>query len=147
MKTKIFKLTTLTVLLLVLAGELSCRKEKATIIGRWKLKKVEIPFTGEFNDYSQYNIVYEFKTNNVLTITGEVNHIDNYRGHSLGEYFYSFIVDDEDELYTHLGSLTTTNSSIIKIDGWYYFYSIFSKELKLDQSPIDGFIYHLIKTK
>ena len=32
-----------------------------SIIGKWKLVKVTIPFVGEINDYSKYNIVYEFR--------------------------------------------------------------------------------------
>jgi hypothetical protein len=39
-------------------------------------------------DYSQYDIIYEFKGNNVLLVSGEMDSIDAYKGHTKGEHSY-----------------------------------------------------------
>ena len=41
-------------------------------------------------DYSQHNIVYEFKTNNILTVSGVgvIDKIKDYRGHEIGNHSY-----------------------------------------------------------
>ncbi len=89
----------------------------ASVVGQWKLTKVEIPFVGEKNDYSQHNVVYEFKANGTLTITKEGSTIENYRGHSIGEHAYSFAID-EDLLYHTLGVSSPATTPVIRIDEW-----------------------------
>jgi len=37
-------------------------------------------------DYSQFNIVYEFMENNILTVLGKVGYTDN-RIHEIGNHF------------------------------------------------------------
>jgi hypothetical protein len=105
--------------------------DTANIIGKWKLVKVTTPFVGSVSNYSNNNIVYEFKTNNVLTISGKTSGIDLYRGHDVGEYFYSIIKNDND-YSLQIATLT-------------YGYSISSKELKISLAHLDGSIYNLTK--
>jgi hypothetical protein len=63
-------------LLLFMASE--CKKEEKDIIGSWKLTRLEYPldhFDGEpytVVDYSDSNIVFTFKTNNTLLISGNM---------------------------------------------------------------------------
>ena len=59
----------------------------STIIGKWKLDKI-VPFTNlESYDYSQYNIVFEFKTNGTLTVSG-TNELANASIFPEGDYLY-----------------------------------------------------------
>jgi hypothetical protein len=89
---KILKYIMLSVVLLSLVGGFSAceRKEKEIIetrhVGKWKLEKIEKDALNF--DYSQHNIVYEFKTNNILIVSGDIDSIEDYRGHEIGEYFY-----------------------------------------------------------
>jgi hypothetical protein len=80
-------------------GFFSCKKDDdptKAVLGKWKLEKVKKFPTHvwwedvgvlETFDYSQYNIVYEFKAKNVLTVSGACD-IDNYKGHETGNHFF-----------------------------------------------------------
>ena len=63
--------------------------ESSSIVGKWKLVKV-LPthWHPKPYDYSNYNIVYDFRANGVLKISGVID--QNYEGHNLGEYTYLF---------------------------------------------------------
>jgi hypothetical protein len=62
------------------------------ILGKWKLVKTDIGFINQTtSDYSQYNIIYEFKSNNILTISGKTDDIEIYKGHEIGEHFYRIV--------------------------------------------------------
>ena len=125
------------------------------ITGRWKLVSVELSFTPpntqRFFDYSKYNIVYEFNTDSVLTVSGQTEHIDLYRGHGTGEYCFSFVDEDmwghlredKDRVYWR----TMRISSMINdcYGGLNYSCSFTSDELKIDRSPVDGSIYKFVK--
>lgn len=65
-----------------------------SILGKWKLAKTQIPFVStEINDYSCNNIVYSFKSINVLTIDSD---LENYiGGESSGEYTYEFSINNQ----------------------------------------------------
>ncbi|MCL2098749.1 MAG: hypothetical protein FWH23_08360 [Bacteroidales bacterium] len=137
MKTTLLSITTL---LLIVAGSSSCSdknkklEDLANITGKWKLVNVTIPFTSVgpiSHDYSQHNIVYEFNADSILTVSGETDHIDLYRGHLAGEYLYSIIEDD--------------NRCMLNIDNRKYGYHISSKELEFNNIALDGFIYNLIR--
>jgi len=110
------------------------------IIGEWKLKKVTIPFIDKSYDYSQYSIVYEFKRNGVLTVSGETDVIDTYIGHTIGKYSYTFIEDKEG--YGMVGLPYG-----LKIDDDTYWYKISSEELTITRTPLDGYAYYLVKLK
>ena len=103
MKGNIFKIT---VVLLFLVGTFSCSEKsepdsdfvasvKKNLIGKWKLEKVEIAISFGNDeesdlttfDYSQNNIIYEFKANNTLIVSGSSDKID-YRGHKIGSHVY-----------------------------------------------------------
>jgi putative lipoprotein (rSAM/lipoprotein system) len=66
-------------------------KDESDILhGKWKLISIN-SFTIEEGDmsfdYSQKNIIYEFKANNDLTVSGNIEDID-YKGHAIGKHFY-----------------------------------------------------------
>jgi len=104
------------------------------LTGKWKLVKVEEVFNNPTSyDYSPYNIVYEFQTKGVLTVSGETNNISMYRGHDIGEYSYSIV--DEDQSY------------LLKIGNTTYWCQVTSEKLVIDSSPLDGPIYYFIKIK
>ena len=97
MKLTILKLTAI---LLILTGNLSsCTNKnnaedeeitdpKTAFFGKWKL---EFIIDSMFSiDCSQYNIVYEFKANNILMVSGNTDNIDN-RIHGIGKYHYEVI--------------------------------------------------------
>jgi len=60
--------------------------ESAGIVGKWKLMKSFGPF-GACPDFSQHNVVWEFKTNNIWTVSAETEHPFMYP--TQGEYPYT----------------------------------------------------------
>jgi len=112
---KILKFTALSVVLLVLAGLMTSCDEKqsectpiavhietcfellenfepdgsASIIGKWKLKK-GLEFFGGCLDYSQCNIVYEFRPDGTLIISGRSLHPE----HRAGSNTFSVTIDE-----------------------------------------------------
>ena len=84
--------------LICLAVFTSCGSDEAratedgseVIHGKWQLKTIS-PLNAEgvdymLVDYTPMNIIYEFKTNNVLTVSGNVD--SNYGGLEIGKHFY-----------------------------------------------------------
>ena len=68
--------------------------EDNILSGKWKLllftsfstmEELVIPI-----DYTQKNIIYEFRANNVLMVSGAINNID-YRGHEIGKHSYEIL--------------------------------------------------------
>jgi len=66
----------------------SIDEELTSIIGKWRLAMVTILFVDEFNDYSKHDVVYEFKSDSVLTVSGNIDRIDRYRGHETGDHVF-----------------------------------------------------------
>ena len=100
------------------------------ISGKWQLMEVRASFVSNppfVYDCSEYNIVYEFKTNGVLIVSGET---DESIGYTAGEYTYSFVDDVFGWLHLPWG-LQINNYS----PSWY---NISSEELIIDYSPLDG---------
>ena len=108
--------------------------DKGHIIGKWKLVEVKKTMPPEESyDYSQYDLIYEFKTNGVLTVSGEIEDVVNY-GFSIGEYSYSpntynsMIIDRyRPYLYLYLCILSSKNLllySIELMDGYDYYFFI-----------------------
>ena len=65
--------------------------DNSSVYGKWKLSFVgymDENISPAVFDYSQNDIIYDFKGNNVLVISGEMNSIDDYKGHEKGEYYY-----------------------------------------------------------
>jgi len=120
--------------------EINTNTEKEIIVpanslGKWKLVNVTFAMVGESNDYSEYNIVYEFKTNNVLTISGKIEGIELYRGHCIGEHTYAIMCIDYEDGYEYRLTIDTTT----------YGYQISSEGLKFDNLPLDGPVYTFVK--
>ena len=66
------------------------KSENKILYGKWQLKTIS-PFNAEgvdymLIDYTPMNIIYEFKANNVLTVSGNVD--NNYGGLEIGIHFY-----------------------------------------------------------
>lgn len=103
------------------------------VIGKWKLVTGETTF---FNprkeDYSCQDIIYDFREDGTLVISGNNEQLIGYEG---GEYTFEF---SKIELYEGLNySLTIENGSI----GC----SIEKNHMILDNSPLDGPILHLVR--
>jgi|SRR5690554_1389491 len=88
---------TLILSLLIGISFSSCKKEEideeypTQHLGKWQLVAVEYR-TETFElisaDYSQANIIYDFRENNVMVVSGEIEGIEDYRGHAIGEHSY-----------------------------------------------------------
>jgi len=70
-------------------------EDPSAVLGTWQLVGV---FTWTLSgdeteeyDYSQDNVVYEFKTGNVLTVSGDIDKIEAYTGHEAGIHTYYLI--------------------------------------------------------
>ena len=132
------------VLLLLVGIFLSCSEEQLnidrenTIVGKWKLEKTEHPMSGQHFDYSLYNVVYEFKTNNVLTVSTETENSDIWP--YTGEYSYSFI---DDEKGYGIAGLPYG----LKIGDDTYWYRISTEKLEINNAPVDGGIWYFTKNK
>lgn len=59
------------------------------LLGEWKLVNVSIPEGGETYDYYDNNVVFEFKDDGILKISGVSEIDDPHHGLSDGEYIYS----------------------------------------------------------
>jgi len=123
--------------------ETICRDE-VIIIGKWKLVEAKV-YTRHglvLCDCSQYDIVYEFKRNGTLMITGDVDSVDTYIGQRpAGIYPYSF-VELEERLtfggyYSSYGLTIGTNTTY-----WYRFYS---EGLEITMAPVDGETYNFVR--
>ena len=113
--------------------------ESASIIGKWKLvieeDKFQICPAGGIGlrNYSQYNIIYEFKPNGIVTITNE-----NGFGPIASERSYSFI-DYLDYWYGKVPVLDIINDRM-------YLYSISSEHLRLEIYGVSkSFIRYFVK--
>ena len=108
----------------------------ASIIGKWKLEKIRVSSRLGIScmDCSSYNVLYEFKQNGTLTVSGNTK---NLGCHESGEY--SFIKDEwsmgrDDYPWGLKINYGSTN--------WYM---LSSKKLIIDYSPGDGATYYFVK--
>ena len=145
------KKTLYTITLLLLLGSItSCSKQEddddiitnATegIIGDWKLDKVKANFflaEDKTQDLSKNNIVYQFRSDGILTVSGNVDPINNYPGHTVRDYTYSI-----DETQKHGPSGWPRG---LKIDDFIYWYRLSQDKLIIDASPLDGATYYLTR--
>jgi hypothetical protein len=101
METKIFKIA---VILLILTGIFSSCDNKidddeivdnpeTAILGKWKLVKTSWPMGGTSTDYTKCSVVFEFRPDSILKISGETVHsIPRFgSGTEVNEHFYSFV--------------------------------------------------------
>ena len=147
------------ILILLVAGIVGCNKTNESnqieeipeetidstlytlISGKWQLLTVEevfVPVPQPTHDYSKYNIVYEFKPNGVLTVSGATDDIERYIGHKTGKHSYSFIDDGN-----KLGMVGLPFG--LQINNFISWYQLSSEELIINDSPLDGYVYFLIK--
>jgi len=72
-------------------------------------------------DYSEKNIIYEIKANNVLTVSGDIEGID-YRGFEIGNHFYDVLSQiDSHKVGPNYGFY---GCDIVKINNIPYVFSI-----------------------
>lgn len=103
------------------------------IVGEWKLTSTVCCFFegGKTTDYSDENIIYNFQSNGILTVTGGQN-IE----YPNGEYNYFFGKD-------YLGGDTSDPKVLlIKIDNNKWTYNLTDGIMTLSMSYIDGPILH-----
>jgi hypothetical protein len=119
----------------------SCSKDNdddATnqIVGKWKLVKIEY-YKRDANtngslqttDYSVKNIIYDFRLNNKLIISGEDNMDSENR---VSDYVF------EKDYLSGFPSEGESKMFLVKIDGSKWNYSLTNGIMKLGQSYIDG---------
>ena len=110
-------------------------EKTASIIGKWKLEKIKVHSRLGISctDCSPYSVVYEFKQNGTLTVSGNA---ENYGWHESGEY--SFAKDEWG--MGHDGYPWGLN-----INGTTNWYILSSKKLIIDYSPGDGATLYFVK--
>ena len=133
---------TVAIVCFVLSGcFFSCTKKyedpesESTIIGKWKLVESSSFSFGsgiKVYDYSQYNIVYEFFTNNNLSVSGIPNGIS--AGYKNGKHSY-LILTEKSGIF----------NIMINDEGWCY--KVTSNELVISLMPVDGEAYKFVKLK
>jgi len=99
-----------------------------SIIGKWKLVKSEHPWGGQTIDYSKHSIVYEFRKDNILKVSGEPADIGRFYCGETGESSYSIIEPNKENSFR---TLKIGNNG-------YCWHKVSAKELILDESPLDG---------
>ena len=121
------------ILIMAIATLLSCSKDDDSttdqIVGEWRLLRTTCCFFegGKTTDYSDENIIYNFKRNGILIITGGQN-----VEYPVGEYQYFFGKDN-------LGSNTNEPKILlVKIDNNKWTYSLTKGIMTLGMSYIDG---------
>jgi len=62
-------------------------------LGKWQLVMGDVieKESQKILGYTQNSIIYEFKQNNVLTVSGKTDNTDDYIGHSEGNHFYQMV--------------------------------------------------------
>lgn len=98
------------------------------IVGNWKLTKATFySYEGEgFIDYSGKNIIYNFKSNGILVVSGGKN-----AGYPDGSYAYFFGED-------HLGGMNDPKVLLVKINNSKWTYNLTNGKMTLGQSYVDG---------
>jgi len=106
--------------------------ESASIIGKWKLEKKFQHFGQDVStsclDYSHCNIVYEFKPNGVLTVSGRA-----------GQNIFPGV---ENHSYS-IGSFPDERS--LKINNTYWWHNVTSERLVFNLLPLDGGAYIFVR--
>ena len=133
----------LFVLLLGLVFLLNCSKHNSLdtqdITGKWKLIKGKTAGFGEPSvsfDLSKENIVYHFKPDSVLKITGKGGPYPS------GEHHYFF---GEDYIGGYNPILNDPKILLVKINNLRWSYSLTRGEMTLGRSYVDGADYSFIK--
>lgn len=98
------------------------------IIGNWKLMEAKFysPEGESSTDYSNSNIIYNFKANGTLVVSGE-----EHPGYTDGTYEYFFGND-------FLGGETDPKVLLVKINGSKWTYDLTQGKMTLGKSYVDG---------
>jgi len=99
------------------------------LIGKWKMEKVDLAWNQGILDLPQYNILYEFSPDGILTITGVTDDIGDFKS---GEYLYSILT--EEEMAERFGGFyfSFENAMYLEIKNIeYYFYFSSSKKMRM----------------
>jgi hypothetical protein len=110
--------------------------ESASIIGKWKLmitRSAGFMVPSSIFDYSQHNVVYEFKENGILVISAET---DAHLFPGIGEHSYLFVDNEHGMPDLPYG---------LKIKEMASWYRVSSERLIIDDSPIDGNTYFFFR--
>ena len=127
-------MTRILLILLTITSLISCSKsddsnENEHFFGEWKLNRADLHgFEGTKTfDYSNDNIIYNFRSNGILTVTGAEN-----VGYPSGEYSYYFGKD-------YLGDGTNGSKTLlVNIESSKWIYNFIDGEMVLVQSYNDG---------
>ena len=114
--------------------EMRFLKNPSELFGKWKLSEtVSSGFITQpkTENYSQYNIVFEFKPNGILTVSGN---LDSHWPNN-GDHDYSVVEPD------------TQHGPNLKISTLYFWTRSNSKELEIDSRPVDGGVFKLLRIK
>jgi len=122
------------IILLTITSLASCSKSDDSvkndqIFGEWKLNRADLHgFQGTKTfDYSNDNIIYNFRSNGILKVTGGEN-----LGYPSGEYNYYFGKD-------YLGDDTNGSKTLlVNIESSKWIYNFIDGEMVLVQSYNDG---------
>lgn len=123
------KLLTILPILLLLSGSCSSSEDiSSQIVGNWKLvASTQYGFNGEVStDYSKENILYNFKQNGTLQVSGGEN-----VGYPDGAYEYFFGED-------YLGGENDPKVLLVKINDSKWTYNQNSGKMTLGKSYVDG---------
>lgn len=120
------------ILLWILSAAIGCSKdndiENNKIVGEWKLEEAQIyGFEGGRSiDYSRENIIYNFRSDGILVITGGEN-----AGYPNGEYEYALVKEP-------LGGPDDPEVLFLKIENSEWTYQNINGKMKLGMSYVDG---------
>lgn len=125
----------ITILMLCIFTLSSCSNDDPIpnqIVGEWKLMKAK--FSGlqggnssvDSIDYTNKNIIYNFRTNNTLIVSGGKN-----VGYPNGTYNYFFGKD-------HLGGNSDPKILLIKVNNSKWTYNLTNGKMTLGNSYVDG---------
>lgn len=102
---------------------------KNEIVGQWKLIYLHAsPWSSYIHDYSDDNILYDFNSNEILTVNGNGNsapHADGQHNYFFGEDALSGVPGDPKVL-------------LVKIDGSKWTYNFSKGQMTLSQMHVDG---------
>lgn len=111
-----------------------------SVIGKWKLVKVEIVFAPtteqSTRDYSCDNIVYEFQEGGILIVTGTS---ENMRAYKNGQYPFEFKDTKLNEYAPEKYTLEIKNRSISC--------GIQDNKMIFNDSDLDGDIVHFVRVE
>ena len=115
--------------------------DNVNIIGKWMVvitKDYPADFFKKSCKYSKTDVVYEFKTNGIMTVSRESDYESVPYGREKGDYEFS--ITEEENVYSETGF-----SMALKFGYLYYGYGISCNKLEINSLPLDGDVTYLIR--